>query len=953
MSSSKVRYSQMRRVSKVSKSQAVSPRKQNARLVEAPRASTVTGPSNPSMLAPAVPSDATPPQTQTVYTNRVGNPQVRAIQSRVADLVRRYDEVAGASDMDGDDDDDDRLAVPTRWKVGDVLLATHSALAKTSSRTERTMNSEFAEDIESVTLMGDGEQQFALVLHDASERAKHLQDVLSKSLAMVQHMQLSEQESRLGDAKVSGERQQQTRDLKITIEALRKEKAMAMNQLSEHARALKETITAMDDQNQELKRCQIALEAKCDEVKQAKEEGEWRLSELQKTFDATQVTLQSWREKHQAVVKSSAAQEQKALELEKKLQAQAEELKQHDFILQAKNQEVERHKERLKEAEAMRTKAETALKEASHDNARAKRNNHDSEEFKASVMKEKQDLEASLDQAQSMIDDLKTQVREANASKHHFESDNSALAKLVREMQERARQALPNEGSQVCDSPAMLGRSLGGFALSFRQSIVRKRQNAIKTVHEERLTKEDDLSTSSSDEDTEAEQDEMELNDTVQKVVKAVFPVRRTNSETDDSIRETIANYEDPQEDAFHQPDAPHEPESNATEALPTFLSVPLTELQQMRRSCDQELARMKDQYVSGLIEYKRLVIEQYERRQAEIRERHRVQVENLIMFVQEKFRKEMERHGEKMLRAKESLKMLYRAMKSQQKFSMAYASENKHQDPQVNENEGNVPLKSLMRAAVFAMSTSHRRNDKATAEINRIYERVKNSQNLSRARSVHAAPAPVAPSQVMVLAKPSTPQLAFVQPTPVERIASVLMIQVGCQVEANDFVIFNLRGFRGSSVSPECMDDCVLSSKGLLGHGQSSTKHHRQVSSPYVTHLMEGAVFSDQVVAELRNMMPLLPPGAYYLSSALKNRLMLELMRFYSDYDARKRAAATMGEAREAESTTEFEVIIGSPRDTPFMRRKAQENVEKHKVRQRRQLLSTGGLAVMQPIGL
>lgn len=949
--------SQMHRVSKVSKIQAVSPRKQNARLVEAaPRASTITGPSNLPMLTPAVPSDAAaaPAQTQTVYTNRVGNPQVRAIQSRVADLVRRYDEVAGAADMDDDDDDDDRLSVPSRWKVGDVLLATHSALSKTSSRAEHTMNSEFADDPESMELMGDGQQQFAIVLHDASERSKHLQEVLAKSLAMVQNMQLSDQASRLGDARVSGERQQQARDLKITIEALRKEKTMAMSQLAEQARALKETMTTMDEQNQELKRCQIALGAKCDEVKQAKEEGEWRLSELQKTFDTTQITLQSWREKHQAVVKSSGVLEQKAMELEKKLQAQTEELKQHDFILQAKNQEVERHKERLKDAEAMRAKAETALKEASHDNARARRNNHDGEEFKATVAKEKQELETRVEQARSIIEDLKAQLREANASKNHFENDNSALAKLVREMQERARQALPpNDGLQL---PPMLGRSLGGFALSFRQTTMRKRQNAVKTVHEEVSPKDDDLSTTSSDEDTEAEQDEMELNDTVQKVVKAVFPVRRANSETDESIRDNIANYEDPQEDAFHQPAAaPPEPETSGAEQQVT---VPLTELQQMRRTCDQELARMKDQYVSGLIEYKRLVIEQYERRQAEIRERHRVQVENLIMFVQEKFRKEMERHGEKMLRAKESLKMLYRAMKSQQKSSsMGSGSESRHQDAQANEAEGNVPLKSLMRAAVFAMSTSHRRNDKATTEINGIYERVKNNQ--SRTRSVHAAPALVAPlSQVVVMSKPPTPQpVSAHPPSPVERVAPVLMIHVGCQVEENDFVIFNLRGFRGSAVSPECMDDYVLPSKGLLGyHRQSSAKHHHQGSataSPYVMHLMEGAVFSDQVVAELRGMMPLLPPGAYYLSSALKYRLLLELMRFYSDYDARKRASVAMGEARETESTSEFDVIVGSPRDTPFMRRKAQENAEKHKVRQRRQLLTSGGLAVMQPIGL
>lgn len=901
--------------------------------------------------------------------------------------MRRYDEsVADDAASHDDDDDDVHIDVPTRWRVGDLLMATHSALSKTGTRTERTIGSEFPDDPDVVEALDSGEDTFAKVVALAAERTQQVQRMLTRTIAMVKQLQLSDEEQRRGESRAAGETGSQVRELKTTLDAMQKEKTLVLAQLQEQVRAHREMLAAMDEQNQELKRAQIAIAMKSDEMRARSDEFDRRLLEAQRALDTSQQSVSTWRDKSQASAKSLAAAEQRVTELEKKVQTQAEEIVKHEVVLQAKIQE-DKHKDKLKDSEIQRLRADLAASTqalAESDERRAKRS-ESSEHQKAAFAKERQELLSKLEHADETVRELQTRLTSERQSKRQFENDNKDLSRLVMEMKDRVRQAMsaapasPPAEPKAPDGGAMLKKATS-FAISLR-AFSRKRGSKMKRNSVTKPQPDDDLSTSSDDDsDSEIEHEEQELNAAVQQVVTSVFPQhRRALDQSDEHITQNIALYEDPKATPLESAATSRKQSQDllllaaSPPSTPSSSSsAPMNEVERMKLACDEELARMKRQYVASLLEYKRLIIEQYERRQSQIHEHHRIEIENLIMLVQEKFKREIEKHGEKMLRAKESLKLLYRAMKVDSTAAFDRPASSGSDTGATDPGEEPVPLKSLLRAAVFAMSNSSKRSSVANTEIKQIYETVKKSRDsvggYSAARRAAPNPPAMSPSKIVVQTAKAT-ALIPEEPRPASREAPpVLLFHVGCQVCDEDFSLLNFgKGFRGSSVAPERMDDFVLSSASLLSGNQSGRHGKRRVQKPlryeresssadtaassgFMLHLVEGAAFSDEIVAELRELLPTLPAGSYYLSSALKQKLLLELLRFYSAWDARHfHHLPTIGAPGSGGSTNSgAEVLVGSPRDTPFMRRKALESVQRQQMH-RRQMLATGGESIVQ----
>jgi hypothetical protein len=123
---------------------------------------------------------------------------------------------------------------------------------------------------------------------------------------------------------------------------------------------------------------------------------------------------------------------------------------------------------------------------------------------------------------------------------------------------------------------------------------------------------------------------------------------------------------------------------------------------------------------------------------------------------------------------------------------------------------------------------------------------------------------------------------------------------------------------------------------------------------------LADGALCSDEIVHELRTYLPFLPSGSYFLSLTLRHQLMLQLLRFYADMDPRyhpsvgHQAEANPERDGDVEDDVE-EIMLGSPRGTPFMRRKATESLEKRKLQRRRDAnnfaVDSGNISPRSPV--
>ncbi|DAZ99009.1 TPA: hypothetical protein N0F65_011264 [Lagenidium giganteum] len=906
-----------------------------------------------------------------------GNPHVRAIQSRVDDLVRRFDESMNeASDVN--DEDSDRVDVPTHWRVGDVLMSTHNALAKTGSRMERTILTEFIDDFEVNDVLDGSEYRFSQVIQDMAHRADMVRDVFAKTVQMMRQLQLSDEAMRLGDAELAGDTATRMRNLKITIDALHKEKAMVLAQLHEQTRTHKEVMGLMDEQNQELKKVQIAMGMKQDEMKQLKDECAAKQAELQRQLDGAQQNIGVWRDKFQASLKANLLTEQRIVDVERRNQQQTDEITKLDVLIQARQQEIEKLREKYRESELSRQRAEEHLQAAhmqtlsTHSTpvpppkAEIRTVVKTDDHTKDILAREKHELEIRAKMYEANLTEMEFQLRDANDTMRKFENDNRELTRIVRELRDKARdQAIMTNNNLVTTL-----RKSSSFAVRPRKSTAVPASSTAPSEPEPHTIREDDLSTASSDEDSESEREEQELSAKVREVVTSVFPdLPPVAEEAADTLEAKIAHYENPEttpmKEITPREDVP--PPVPAVSVVPTAMEynsialVPATDLETLRAAYETELQRVKKQYVEGLVEYKRLVIEQYERRQHEVHSRHRSEIENLILLVQDKFRMQIQRRGQQMERAKESLKQVCRAMRMEEQRPSRSAGATRAAildanglalglppPPQVADED--VPLKLLLRAAVFAMSTSKTRNTQGEEQIRSIIDNAKKAGRARRRQQLKADNKPVDElpelARLIPLLKDEKNREAAKQ--------AVAMLHVGCQVEEVDFEIFRLKGLRDRQVSPECLDDYVLDSvplsPGRHASPRSGTESHGNDRREWFD-VREGAMFADGVLDELRRVLPSLPPGKYFVSPALRKRLLLELLRFFSSIEAPRTTARNMRAVSPPRPASPVhdqpEFSIGSPRDTPFMRRKAVDAVAKSRIHRQR-LLAQGGTAVV-----
>ncbi|KAE9341749.1 hypothetical protein PF008_g10481 [Phytophthora fragariae] len=884
----------------------------------------------------------------------VPNPQVAEIQSRVEELVRRYDDAVAAAEqeelrVEEEDNFEDKVRTPARWRVGDVLLATHRALARTSTHTERAIIAEFGDDPEVSAAIGGDAQIVGDAFTEAAEQAvrrhqrlAHIQQALHSAAANgMQHDDSSEDDE---DDKPPSHAIRE-RQLRSTIDALHREKELMASQLQEALRAQQESRMATEQQSLELSKAQRQLRAQAEELRSTQEHNE-------KAAEAANTLTASWRDKFQASAKVAAAAEAKVQELESKVRAQSEEIVKHNFVLQTKIQEMER----FKESEAARSRAEAAAQAAALAEAEA-----EARRAKAKANEEKRKSKLNADGNNKGMQEMEDKVRElegallaAERIKEQLEADNAELVQRIRDLQARfgeLRRVRPSSKEGAGKESETSTAPVSTFALRLRENAPRvnarnRQRGGIVTKPNSRpapttavaptiLDEDDDLSSSDSeagdsDDDAEideVEQDERELNRVMQRVVASVFPVL-SRVESDATLDDSIAQYEDPERSPLNE----IQPSPVDATALTSGDMVPRSELDTLRNMYDHDVDYLKQQYVEGLQEYKRLVLEQYGRRQTIEHERHRLEVEGLLRLIQTKFHAELSRRSERLKRAKESLKVLYNALREH--TGPATEPQDYEEDPKQPYNPA-MPLKTLLRAAILAMSTSAKRNGRGRSQIEAIHDQL-------------AKVLPPPDTRTRAVAAAMTIHSAIREDKPRDVVETQ---DAWCQTD-----VLPIRRVEVTpSVAPESLDGYVLPGSTCFP-SHSKLKQQQQQKVVIMLQLVVGTPISDPLVAELRRCLPSLPPGNYYVSSALRVALFHELVRFYTavEFHAetnKTRPTPRINRVLESEDQVqEAEIVVGSPRDTPFLRRKALETIEsKTRQRNRRHLFTSGGVAILQ----
>ncbi|GMF42630.1 unnamed protein product [Phytophthora fragariaefolia] len=895
-----------------------------------------------AMLAPTTPAALDAP-----------NPQIKEIQSRVEELIRRYDDAMAAAEQEElkeqeDDAFDDKVRTPARWRVGDVLLATHRALARTSTHTERTIIAEFGDDPEVSAAIGGDAQKVGDAFAEAAEQAvkrhrklSHIQQALHSVAANGMQSDDSEDDDEPASHAI------RERQLRNTIDALHREKELMATQLHDALRAQQESRVATEQLAQELAKAQRAVRAQSEELRITQENNE-------KAAEAANTLTASWRDKFQASAKAAAAAEAKVQELESKVRAQSEEIVKHNFVLQAKIQEMER----FKESEAARSRAEAAAQAAALAEAEA-----EARRAKAKANEEKRKSKVHADGNSKGMQEMEDKIREiegallaAERIKEQLEADNNELTQRIRDLQARfgeLRKFKPSAKEEVPKEVEARSAPVSTFALRLRESTPRVNARKRKTgevvsrlnsrpaptvpVTPPKITEDDDLSSSDSEtEDTdndaeidEVEKDERELNGVMQQVVASVFPLV-SSAESDANVDESIAVYEDPGRSPLSE--IQPSPVVLATLASSGDM-VPRSELDTLRSMYDHEVDCLKQQYVDGLHEYKRLVLEQYGRRQVIERERHRMEVEGLLRLIQTKFHAELARRSGRLKRAKASLKVLYSALR--QHTGPALEPQDYEEDPSQPYNPA-MPLKTLLKAAILAMSTSAKRSGRGHTQIEAIHEQLTRilpppdtrTRAVAAAMTIHSAihadkPRDVVTTQDVWCQTDAPPRERRVEVAPTE-----------------------------PRVAPESLEGYVLPGSPCFPSCSKVQPKTQQQKLLVMLHLVVGTPISGPLVSELRRCLPNLPPGNYYVSSALRIALFHELVRFYAAVAQRAETGKTQPAPRASrrpegeDHVQEAEVVVGSPRDTPFLRRKALETIESKS--RRRHLFASGGVAIL-----
>ncbi|KAG7378784.1 hypothetical protein PHYPSEUDO_009510 [Phytophthora pseudosyringae] len=880
------------------------------------------------------------------------NPKIAEIQARVEELVRRYDDDVAAVDheqLQEEEDDsfgDKAAGAPARWRVGDVLLATHRAMARTSTHTERSIMAEFADDLEVSAAIGSGAQQMGDAFIEAEEltarrhqRLSHIHQALQSVAANGMSLDASDDEEEDDQTAAYAIRERQ---LKSTIDALHREKDSMTVQLQEALRAQQESRLATEQQTQELVKAQRALRAQSEELRHAQDNNE-------KAVESANALMASWRDKFQASAKAAAAAEARVQELETKVRAQSEEIMKHTFVLQAKMQEMER----FKESEAARSRAEAAAQGAALAEAEA-----EASRAKAKALEVKRKTKLSVDGSIKELQEMEDKVRElegtllaAENAKLELEAENAELERRMRDLQARFGEQRKFKASSTEKQPETDSVPASTFALRLRENTprantrTRQRGGATKpsgkpsspavSVTSATIDDAHDLSSSESEagesdddgEVDEVERDERELNRVMQQVVATVFPVV-SPADSDETLDESIAQYEDPTRSPLNE--IQPSPVDAASVVSSTGDAVPRSELDALRSMFEREVDALKQQYVDGLLEYKRLVIEQYGRRQVIERERHRLEIEGLLRLTQTKFHAELSRRSGRLKRAKESLKVLYNALHRHSGPAMGPED----QDEDLTQPFNSVtPLKTLLRAAILAMSTSATRNGRGRTQIEQLAKLLPSPDTRTRA---------VAAAMTIHTAIGEDKPRRTVETQDVSSQTDVLPTLL--RERKTEVAPMELRA------APESVDGYVLPGSPCF-KARSKVQHDPLVA---MLHLVVGIPVSAALIAELRRLLPNLPPGNYYVSTALRLALFHELVRFFAAVDAQAEAMIkTRPSPRAIEGEDQLQdadVAIGSPRDTPFLRRKALETVESRtRQRNRRQLFASGGVAILQ----
>ncbi|KAL7683345.1 hypothetical protein Plhal304r1_c042g0121441 [Plasmopara halstedii] len=882
------------------------------------------------------------------------NSKIAEIQSRVEELVRRYNDVVTCTDTEDEEVslENEVVRIPARWRVGDVLLSTHRSLVQAGRNTAHQMFAEFGDDLKANAAIGSQALRMGDAFNEAEEHAAqrhhrlaHIRHALHHVVAdkMADNSEEDDETNTLPLAMREHQFKKREHQLKFTIDALYREKDSMANQLQGVLRLQQTLRTTIEQQAQDLVKAERALRVQSEELRQLQEHSA-------SAAEIANVRAASWRDKFQASAKAVTAAEAKVEELVAKVRVQSEEIAKHTFVLQTKTQEMDRYKE----IEAARTRAAAAAQAATLADAQAT-----IRKTKAEVLEEKRTIEYTSKDLHEMKDNicqLEKTLSEVRNVKQGLQIENAELLQRLREVQARfgehrkSRYLLQDKDVNKLETTPAL------FALRLREENSRNETGNVPkssfevynndlslplmgTTQETEglLNRDSDTNSIDGNSDEEVKRDEKELNSVMQHVLTTMFPLYLPE-ESDLTLDERIAQYE---EFTITSLSTIQRSPIAAAELVNEDM-ISRSELDTLQKMYEHEIDAVKQHYVENLWEYKSLIIQQCERRQALESESHRQEIEKLLQLVQSKFHAEQARRSEHLQRVKESLKMLYHALR-QSSVSDAQTDLVCHEDKPIQSKKSAKPLKLILRAAILALSRSANRNGRDTKQAEHVHK-----QLLPSSSSTDTQTMAIAAAMTMY---PMIRDIKITKAEPQDMSCQTDLLPILREQEQMDELVTIKRQIEllPTSRHQEQMDKLVTTERQpescVLPDLKELVKSSKQQQNLFMLHLISGIPISATLLAELRQSLPKLPPGDLYVSNALRLALFNELVRFYAAMEE-----TIQMRSKKCDHIQGVEIAIGSPRDTPYLRRKALEAVDgKNRQRHRRQLFTSGGTAVLQ----
>jgi hypothetical protein len=344
------------------------------------------------------------------------------------------------------------------------------------------------------------------------------------------------------------------------------------------------------------------------------------------------------------------------------------------------------------------------------------------------------------------------------------------------------------------------------------------------------------------------------------------------------------------------------------------------------------------------------------------IKKKHQEEMTSLIQRIQEHSKTQMEKKNKEMKRIKESIKLLYlvirtirptntdKSTRHNSKVGGAAAMQEVTTDHTQDDNDDdeNDRIRMLLKTMILAMSTTKRRAH-AQKTIEQLSEAFHKARIFSSSKS---------PSNKMIMQKNSsmgsiheedTTFISTIKPTASKGI------DFCCQVTNEDFILPKCMHFQGGfedgTSIPECMDEYRIDGIPLLSSGRKVQKEDQTKNKLPLFNLNDGIRLSDEVVEEMRHVLPELPESTYYLTPKLRQKLLMEMISFYSHLEE---DLSTANDTKFVEEKPDLHqqikqdqetylTFVGSPRQMVFMRRKAQETFTKSKLQSRQQIFVGG----------